>query len=119
MKFMNLDRKDLLKQALVATNDANDEFLAKLTSESISTITTVVPTSAPSMYVLQGECALIENYSGKGFHFIGSDDATTCVIICLQSEHFVYISHVDEDSSMESLKFAIVQRAELNLQIFI
>jgi Protein N-terminal asparagine amidohydrolase len=102
-RLRDLDEGDLLKSALKATEKENELFLTHLKS----TTTTNVDPAASCLYVIQGECALMNDYLDKGIQYVGSDDATTCVVIVIQAEDVLFVSHVDETSCKESLKVPI------------
>jgi len=92
----------LFESAVGATSTENEAFLARLTSSSKA----VVPSTRPSLFVLQGECALCQG--SPKFDMVGSDDATTCVVVVITGENrMVYVAHVDESSCDESLVEAL------------
>ena len=62
------------------------------------------------LIVLQGEQALVSR-STSNISFLGSSDATTCVILALLSEEMAWIAHCDEGTSMECLNSAISDMA--------
>ena len=59
---------------------------------------------ARTIYVHQREFAVVEKNDPNGFHFIGSDDATTCHILVLDNQHAVGIIHLDGGETNESLE---------------
>ena len=83
--------RPLLEQALVLTNDANSPFLERLHSSETNT----VPSSVPSLFVMQGENAICQ---ANQFQYVGSEDATTCVIVIIEGNNYCYVSHIDEGS---------------------
>jgi hypothetical protein len=92
--FESGDSMAAAKRVMAACAEASAEFAA---SPPL-----VLPPAVPQVYVHQKEYATVPlTVGGSGsplVHYIGSSDATTCLIIVLQSANRVGVCHVDTDT---------------------
>ena len=57
-----------------------------------------------TIYVGQREFAIVANDDPHGFHWLGSDDATTCHILVLDNQVAVALAHLDGCETRQSIE---------------
>ena len=83
-----------LQDLLVSCKVKNDAFKR---SQSV-----VITESVPALYVCQGEYATVDTASSR-LRYIGSSEATTCVLLFLSKNTRVSVAHYDSPGALSAL----------------
>lgn len=65
-----------------------------------------------TIYVSQREFAVLSHNDPHGFHLLGSDDATTCHILVLETPSAVALAHLDGCETSESIEAMLKELKE-------
>lgn len=95
-----------LDQASYLASVLSSPILRKANEDFLSGRLLEVPRSLKNIYVLQGEQAFVDFHKG-GVAYIGSDEATTCVIVVVicRKANKAWAAHYDQGSSRGDLSF--------------